>query len=469
MFIIENKPTLLVGVIPIIDDDCLIEHDCCWPEPGKPIEPLAGVLYERVSDILVGPLPHGFRWVWSPWNPVGLSVLNAKAWAYWTSRTSSAPLRTDFDRELASAGLLQPVHERDREYPPFPVSHTFTVWLHVTNACNLNCPYCYVRKSSEALDVERGKQSLEVLINQAKDRGFTHLHIKYGGGEPTLHFRRVQQIHQWLQKRTREHGLELSATLLTNGTLLKPEYILWLKEQDIRLMISVDGVGRTHDALRHTKDGEGTFAKIAHLIDKELLPRDIKPSISMTVTSVNAQTIPDVIRWTILERSLPLSLNISRLPVWKQATDVAYEEAAIIRGFEEGYRLLEEHLPTWPFTAGLLDRVHLSPHRHTCGAGDNYLAVDHRGDIVSCHMLVGGGSVNAGVFPISVSNLDVAQKECATCPYRFLCTGGCPLETFQRTGRWEARNPNCRIYQTLIPQWLRLEGLRLMKAANYLA
>jgi uncharacterized protein len=25
---------------------------------------------------------------------------------------------------------------------------TLTVWLHIANACNLDCPYCYVRKSS---------------------------------------------------------------------------------------------------------------------------------------------------------------------------------------------------------------------------------------------------------------------------------------------------------------------------------
>jgi uncharacterized protein len=61
------------------------------------------------------------------------------------------------------------------------------------------------------------------------------------------------------------------------------------------------------------------------------------------------------------------------------------------------------------------------------------------------------------------------EKEgCQSCPFRFHCAGGCPLETYRATGRWDVRSPHCRIYQTLLPAALRLEGLRLMKIHGYL-
>ncbi|MCZ7670691.1 MAG: SPASM domain-containing protein [Chloroflexi bacterium] len=68
-----------------------------------------------------------------------------------------------------------------------------------------------------------------------------------------------------------------------------------------------------------------------------------------------------------------------------------------------------------------------------------------------------------------IQNISVDEKEgCRTCEFRYRCTGGCPLETYRATGRWDVKSPHCRIYKTLMPQALRLEGLRLLKAHGYL-
>ncbi len=46
------------------------------------------------------------------------------------------------------------------------------------------------------------------------------------------------------------------------------------------------------------------------------------------------------------------------------------------------------------------------------------------------------------------------------------CAGGCPALTYRVTGRFDVRSPNCRIYQALFPEVLRLEGLRLLQYAG---
>ena len=61
-------------------------------------------------------------------------------------------------------------------------------------------------------------------------------------------------------------------------------------------------------------------------------------------------------------------------------------------------------------------------------------------------------------------NLPVEQKvHCSRCVFRSYCAGGCPLEAYRYSGRWDAPSPNCAIYQALIPAALRLEGLRLLR------
>lgn len=62
-----------------------------------------------------------------------------------------------------------------------------------------------------------------------------------------------------------------------------------------------------------------------------------------------------------------------------------------------------------------------------------------------------------------IQNLSVNEKEgCKNCSFKYQCTGGCPVETFRATGRWDVKSPHCNIYKTLYPEALRLEGLRLL-------
>ena len=41
-----------------------------------------------------------------------------------------------------------------------------------------------------------------------------------------------------------------------------------------------------------------------------------------------------------------------------------------------------------------------------------------------------------------------------------------PVATFAATGRFDVRSPNCRIYKSIYPEAVRLEGLRLLTFAR---
>lgn len=271
-------------------------------------------------------------------------------------------------------------------------------------------------------------------------------------------------------------GVALSEVVLSNGLHLRSQQAAWLSSAAVKLMVSLDGVGAVHDRQRSLKGGAPTFAKIERTVDNVLLPNGVRPDIGITVTGSNAHGIADAVRWA-LQRELPVSLNLYRQnPLSASRAELALEEDAIIEGMKAAYAVFEESLPIYPFFNGLLDRVQGQAHSRTCGAGSSYLVVTHEGKLAQCHMRLEepvaqwiGDDALRLVAAGSLRNIEVEAKEdCVECLYRHLCTGGCPLETYRVTGKWDIRSPHCRIYRSLMPEALRLEGLRLLKVNGYL-
>jgi uncharacterized protein len=149
-------------------------------------------------------------------------------------------------------------------------------------------------------------------------------------------------------------------------------------------------------------------------------------------------------------------------------------ESRLIGEMRRAYAVIEQRLPRFSLLSSLLDRVHfVGPHKYACGAGHNYIVISPNGSTSQCQMNI--ERPVAEVFmddPLLLvradtswlNNLPVEEKSgCRDCSWRYWCAGGCPFETFRATGRWDVKSPYCRIYQALLPEVLRLEGLRLLK------
>jgi uncharacterized protein len=449
------------------DNDCACaEHlTSTWSKRDQ------GQVFASVKDTYTSPIAENFWLVQSPYAPAGPSVLNQPAWERWQEFQSPRSLSETVDFTLAEQNLILPIGAVPK--PESSAPETLTAWLHVTNACNLDCPYCYVRKSSASMSLETGLKAVENIFAQAQKHGFQAVKLKYAGGESTLQFRLVRSIHARAQELAHVMGINLQAVVLSNGTRLRPADADWLVKNNVNLMISLDGVGAQHDLMRPMRGGGSSFDALADIVDKILLPRGIRPFASITITRWNINGVANAVRWA-LERDLPVSLNFYRQNQLAHA-DMAIEEDAIIRGMLAAYAVFEKFLPSRPFLNGLLDRVQMDAHLHTCGAGISYVVVTHEGKLAQCQM-----QLEQSVAPSStenwlrvlgngvIQNVSVDEKtECSECIYRYRCSGGCPLETFRSTGRWDTRNPNCRIYKTLLPAAMRLEGLRLLKYREY--
>ena len=504
MALCSLQPRILISLPSLIEEDCACADDghtsqleflnaLSQTEEGLPVSSPPGSLEtqgpsERVVQITTGLhrafLPDDHELVFNPLGPTSMIVLNPPAQrvlnAFQTPLSlHEAPTRLEdlspvearrTARTLLTLGLLTPGPKTKN---PRPAPTILTAWLHVTNRCNLRCPYCYLHKTPDEMQVARGKQAVEAVFRSALANGFKRVKLKYAGGEATLNFPTVLVLHDYAQQLADEHHLGLDGVILSNGVALSVRMIREMKARGLRLMISLDGVGATHDAQRPFINGRGSFAYVERTLDR-LAAHDLTPTISITISAQNLAGLPETVAY-VLARGLPFTLNYYRENDCSASYEgLIFQEDQIITAMRAAYGVIEANLPRHSLLASLIDRARLdTPHDRPCGVGHSYMVIDQFGGVAKCQM-----EIRQTITDISapdpfnlirldqtgVQNRSVEEKTgCRDCTWRYWCAGGCPALTYRVTGRWDVKSPNCRIYQTLFPEVLRLEGLRLMK------
>ena len=438
------------------------------------------------SLALTRPLPGDYQVALASAAVPSLAVLNAPAarllHAFDAGRTPAevlarlpgdyapAPSRAAIE-DLIRLGLLVPAGAEPRLPPEIPT--ILNAWLHVTNACNLDCAYCYVAKSNEAMSPEVGRRAVDAVLDSAVRHGFASVRLKYAGGEPSLNFGLVVELHTYARAQAERRGLRLEGVLLSNGVDLSDRLLTSLLVQNIGLAISLDGLDGSHDAQRPRADGSGTAASVRRTLERAQA-LGLLPDVTVTITDRNLDALPETVAW-LLERDLPFALNFYRQHERSaDRRDLALRNRRLIAGVRRAFRVIEERPPRYSLLNCLLDRVQMAaPHHYPCAAAHNYLVIDHRGRVAQCQMAMDRPVTTVWAddplaevqhAPGGIVGLSVEEKQgCAECPWRYWCAGGCPLQTYRATGRYDTRSPLCAVYRALMPNLVQLEGLRLLK------
>lgn len=479
-----EPPVALAGPVGFASFDC----DCACALDLSPnlAQPTAAVAWLAQEAAFSLPLQGRWRAYLNPAGPVGLVVLNASAQEVLAAFDSPATLREASERfpglspaafggavdGLAQIGLLRPVGMA----APGPArTITLSAWLHVTEACNLACPYCYVQKRPSAMRAEAGRQAVDRLVALAHHHGFRTLKLKYAGGEPTLNFAVVRQIHQHAARRTTEMGLALDEVLLTNGVGVSDAVLDYVVGVGMRLMVSLDGGPDTHDRVRARRDGKSTYAAVINTVERAV-ERGLKPDISITLTALNLDGVVDAVAFA-LERELPFNLNFYRecSPLasrgqWHdgaKSTSLTPDPTRLVSTMQEILALMRLY-PAYPLPlSGILDRTRLDvPHSYTCSAGRDYVAVTADGAVSACQMMLDEPWAELGDedFLTQIRRQGEAvfkpveqYPECRACSWRMACSGGCPLlrDTTQH-------REYCQVYRLLLPQLVQVEANRLI-------
>jgi uncharacterized protein len=435
----------------------------------------------------LGELPEHHILLFNPLRDNGVIVLNGvatDAWRQFEIPKSPASIQAsfDFDVEILASrmlnlGILEPVDSQIQISKRVP--RTLSVWVHVTNECNLRCDYCYINKTSEKMDADVGYASIDAIIRSAIYGQFKHIKLKFSGGEASLNLGLVFQLDEYARGKASKVGLGYESVVLSNGVALGEKGIKELIARNIRLMISLDGVGEAHDLQRKFINGQGSFEWVNRTLDK-LATSGLKPFISFTVTDRNTDGLPGTVNY-VLNRDLPFNINFFRdNECALQMDDLHLRDDKIIASLKRAFSVIESNLPDYSLLGMLVDRSSFNQaHEKTCGVGESYIVIGHRGQVAKCHMEIEKPvtdvyAENPLAFiradSLGIQNLSVDEKEgCRDCEWKYWCTGGCPLLTYKATGRYDVKSPYCRIYKAIYPELLRLEGLRLLQQAKALS
>ena len=165
----------------------------------------------------------------------------------------------------------------------------FFQW-HLTERCNLHCLHCYQEKGLfEELTFPEIKETLGeislMLEDWAKTYGLTfQTSINVTGGEPFLRPDLFLILEEMIQQ-----GYDLY--LLSNGTLLDRDKARRLSRLPVRgVQISLEGLEKTHEALRGKGSFAGALKGIGYLVEA-----GIPVTINTTLSEINREQFLEMI------------------------------------------------------------------------------------------------------------------------------------------------------------------------------
>lgn len=327
-----------------------------------------------------------------------------------------------------------------------------SAYLHVTQACNLDCVGCYSsdeqRNRADDLPFER----LCAIMDELAAAGARHLVVS--GGEPFLR----ADLPAILRHGREACGFQ-AIDVLTNGTCLTPEKLAAVAPYVDRVSVSFDGAAP--DAQPHIRRRQlfDQLVSAVAMVQEAGIAAHIIPTI-------HGRNIDDVPAYCDLAARLGATMNFSLL-----SAPVGCAEARGLLPSDDALRKLAS------FTVGTAEHpavaVADTPTGNGlrasvgCGARCGGVSVGYDGRAYPCHMLhddslclgelgvrsSAGAGVRAGADqgPLAADALrriHVDEVEgCSDCELKYLCGGGCRARAFFATGSIYGKDPYCAFMQ----------------------
>lgn len=151
--------------------------------------------------------------------------------------------------------------------------------IHLTDACNLKCKYCYENKSVREISFDN---ITKIIDNEIKQKS-KYASIYFYGGEPLLKKQIIKDTIKYIESKKCKTKFKYGIT--TNGTLLDDDMINLIKKNEFTVAYSIDGGKLVQNLNRITADGKETFDIVEKNAKKML--NAVKTTIAMAVITKN--------------------------------------------------------------------------------------------------------------------------------------------------------------------------------------
>lgn len=314
--------------------------------------------------------------------------------------------------------------------------------------CNLRCDYCFYLDKGRLYpgsDKRRmSEDTLEALLRSYLETPQPVYSMVWQGGEPALmgpdFFRRVTD----LQKHLAPRGARIANSIQTNGTLVDDGLATHLGRYRFLAGVSIDGPADLHDSYRKTASGRPSHARAVRGM-RTLRKHGVPVNALTLVSSTNAGSPLEVYRHLLdlgfrhlqfipcvendeFGRPLPFSISGEE---WGDFLTAVFNEWYVRGHFGVSVRNFESVLASLAGTPAGECRL--------CERCDQYLVVEHNGDVFPCDFFVGEEYRLGNVHDTSLADMRMSDQyktfaeskkntssACVSCEYISLCMGDCP-------------------------------------------
>jgi len=355
---------------------------------------------------------------------------------------------------------------RPEPVPGEPCRSSVTaIALDVTDGCNLDCDYCYLRPTlgpARTMTAEAARGAVDLLLTEST--GEERASVVFFGGEPLLALDLIESTARYARERATKRGLRLTLHTTTNGTLLTPSAAKRLRAQGVRVLVSIDGSRGEHNAHRTFPDGTGSYNAVVQSM------RALPPGMAIGArATVSAESGP---LSDIVEHLTGLGFSVVHLAPVSGSEMTPSLSARLIVEFEKLARVERDRLLAGerPVVGNFVEPMVLletgRARELPCGAGARYVCVAPDGRLFLCHRFAGDdryavGDVKQGLDRFAVGRLlgDLRSESpaCDGCWARFLCGGPCHFDLRETPG--DAVGPEaarCRLRKRVfeLAMWL---------------
>lgn len=340
--------------------------------------------------------------------------------------------------------------------------------LKITDACNLNCSYCYFYahgqhpvETRSVMSIENVKSFAQTARRHCEDEGIDEYSIVLHGGEPLLpgldYITKVVEICENLLMPV----TSIKWAIQTNGTLLSDEMCKYLVKKDFLIGVSIDGDQKSHDRYRVDINGAGSYHAAIEGIER-LISHGATCGVLCTASAEDDGAA--------VFRSL-VSLGVPHLNLL--LADYTYDDCpfeldwlndATFRYFSEAFDAwLEEDNPNIHvqfFESAV--RVSLGGAPTICTMSKtcpNFISFSPDGQISSCDVLGSTGVFGKAPLAADFSNLmeksdhmaiqseSFLPETCQKCDYLSRCGGHCPTTRFSSERQFDNVSIYCNFFK----------------------
>ena len=365
------------------------------------------------------------------------------------SAIESRQLSEDLAFKLYQRGFGK-VYGQERLKEPEEAICPTLFMIDFTTKCNCNCVYClrHFENVGENISDEMLEKITRYIIHYCQSNHIHRISFQPWGGEPLIALNQIITCKHSFDKA----GIKANFTIQTNGLLLTCEMYEKLRNNDISVGVSIDGIESVHDAHRLDVCGNTTHARVVRNLKNILMVYPNADIGSLSVNSVFSRNhIAENVNYLVDELGLH-SIKFNR--VHPSGVDT-FDHAMLLKEYE-----IEEYVKALVdavigqlrsgklcMEANILDKLsNLLDHTgwnicnsRGCRGGLTFISFDQHGNIYPCEMI---GRSEYRIGNIADENNDICElireaqikngfyaerklDSCKNCPFLYFCRGGC--------------------------------------------